>query len=262
MSTIDGLSGSYSKTNNGYQIKYSLGWNAQEGKYEVIYKNVKDLKEVFDVLASINSYINAGNSPSKLKKYLNGDTVVMDEQISFKEFAEDFYKKQTIKKEVSDRTLSDYSCHINKMLPYLGHISISNITPAILEQMFINLRSNDSRNTNNKSVSGTYAAHIYSTLKLILDRAVRYDLISKNPCERIDKPKRDTQEKICLNIQQARCLVSKASSGPLDPKMIGILICLLSGTRLSEMLALTWEDYHDKTLFINKSMKKDRKSVV
>ena len=260
MPKIEGLEGSYYKRSNGsYQVRYNIRWDKNTNRYKYFSKTVYSMNEVYKLLDKINNFIKSGNPPRLLNDYIEGinDYLVSADDTDFRTLANQFLESQTIKAEVSDRTLSDYSCHINKMLPYLGHISINNITPAVLDQMFLSLRSNDSRNTDNKSVSGTYAAHIYSTLKLILDRAVRYDLISKNPCERIDKPKRDTQEKICLNIQQARCLVSKASSDPLDPKMIGLLICLLSGTRLSEMLALTWEDYHDKTLFINKSMKKD-----
>ena len=95
---------------------------------------------------------------------------------------------------------------------------------------------------------------------MLLNKAVDYELISKNPCAKVANPKRDTEEKFSLSAKEAQNLVSFILAEPLHSRAIGVLIALSCGLRLSEMLALTWHDFKNASLDVCKSLKREKQA--
>lgn len=117
--------------------------------------------------------------------------------------------------------------------------------------------ASDKRN-NGKALSGTYVRKMYVTLQAILSYAIKKHYIESNPCREYEKPKRDTKEKQSLDSEQAQTII-KAILDDQTPQGIGLLICMVGGCRLSEMLALTWEEIllDENAINIKYSMERD-----
>lgn len=71
------------------------------------------------------------------------------------------------------------------------------------------------------------------------------------------KPKRDTKEKVALSADASRELAAMIVQDGLAANPVGLLICLCTAVRLSEMLALTWNDFQGDVIHVSRSMVKD-----
>lgn len=259
MARIPHNKGSYNVLKSGrVQIKYPLGFNERSGKYENYSEHFGSEAEAISALKEINDYIYHGGTPEGIASHRRG-AALKDAALSetFHDFAGAFVADREKRGAVAERTIQDYRVHLKRIDPYLGNLLISTIGPRDIDELYTGLRSSDRRNNGSKPVSGTYLEHIHSTLSLVFDRAVTYGITDKNPCKSVDKPKRDTKEKTALSVEQCRAFIGAVYDRGLEAKNIGLLICLCTAARLSEMLALTWGDYENGSLHITKAMKKD-----
>lgn len=95
-------------------------------------------------------------------------------------------------------------------------------------------------------------------LSMLFDKAVDYEYVAKNPLDRVERPKRDTAEKISLSPEQAQSVFKQVTDNPLEAKTVGMLLCLSYGLRISEMLALKWSDDANGIISVNKSLVKNK----
>lgn len=170
------------------------------------------------------------------------------------------YQKTTIKL----RTYLKYSDIINKHIkPILGNYELEDLTGKVLQEFVLYKLNNGNLLTNDKLSDNTVIA-IVSLLKQALRQAVLLEISNVEYTNHIKIPaarekeitafSRSEQQKL-----EAYCLNSK-------PNYIGIVICLYTGIRLGELLALTWNDldFNKKLLNINKTVytiSKDGKNV-
>lgn len=259
MAKVPRNKGSYSVYKDGRaQIKFPLGFNEKTGKYGVYNENFPSEAEAIAAIKEINDFIYHGGTAAEVPAHrMKKDAKAKEEAELFRAFAANFVADREKQKTVTERTIKDYRTHLKRIDPYIGSMPISAIGPKDINVMYSGLRSNDRRNGGAAPVSGTYLQHIHSTLSLVFDRAVVYGYIGSNPCKDVDKPKRDTEEKYALSVDECRAFIASVLDKGLEAKSVGLLICLCTAARLSEMLALTWADYSSGTLRISKAMKKD-----
>lgn len=263
MAKVPHNKGSYTVLKDGRaQIKFPLGFNEGSGRYEVHNENFASEAEAIAAIKEINDFIYHGSAVAEVpihRMKVNGR--LKEEAPSFRAVAEGFVSDREKQGTVSERTVKDYKAHLKRIYPYIGEKQVNAIGPKDVNDMYSGLRGNDSRNGASLPISGTYLEHIHSTLSLVFDRAVVYGYTEKNPCEDVDKPKRDTKEKYALSVDESRIFVGAVLGRDLEAKSIGLLICLCTAARLSEMLALTWGDYSDGTLRISKAMEKGSQNI-
>lgn len=259
MARVPNCKGSYYVRKDGScQIKFPLGYSERLGKYDNYIESMGTEAEAIAALKDINAYIYHGGSISGVREHrLKATGREVRREVSFSEFAAGFIADREAQGNVAARTLSDYRTHVKRMEPYLGATAVSAIGPEQVNDLYSGLRGDDSRNQGAAPASGTYLQHIHGTLSQIMDRAVKYGVVKSNPCKDVDKPKRDTGEKAALTVPQCRQFLSNVLSEELDSKTVGLLICLFTAARLSEMLALTWGDLDGDCLHIWRSMVKD-----
>ncbi len=160
------------------------------------------------------------------------------------------YAKLTLKIRSFDKYQQLILLHIN---PKLGEYDIQDITPTILQDYVINkLRTGNLNNHQPLATNTVYS--IVSVLKQAFHLAVRLELISKDPTQTIKLPPSKEKEVTALTREEQKmleeyCLKSNKNN------YIGIIICLYTGIRLGELLALTWEDldFTKKFLVIKKT---------
>jgi integrase len=146
------------------------------------------------------------------------------------------YKRGT----VADRTWERYDslCRLS-IIPALGHVRLSDLSPQHLTDYYAACRVEPSRKRPGKMLSGTTINHRHTVLKTALRYAVRIGLIARNPADLVDAPKRDTTElEIMDEVAAYRLLIAFESTD------IGMLVWLAlnTGARLGEILALRWAD--------------------
>ncbi|MBM6778752.1 site-specific integrase [Collinsella tanakaei] len=263
MTRVPNCKGSYYRRKDGScQIKYPLGYSESLHRYDSHIETFGTEAEAIAAIKEINAFVYHGGAISEIREHRK--TVTGRDSAStmtFAEFAEKFVADRAAQGNVANRTLEDYRVHIKRISPYFGDVAVSSIDPMLVNELYTGLRSNDSRNGGAAPIGGTYLQHIHSTLSLILDRAVAYGMLKANPCNKVDKPKRDTKEREALTVAQCRNFLEWVLADELEAKTVGLLICLFTASRLSEMLALTWADVRDEGLYITKSMVKDTQQV-
>jgi integrase len=90
-----------------------------------------------------------------------------------------------------------------------------------------------------KTLSASTAADTRATFRSIIDEAVRLDLISTNPVDRVRPPVVRARPRRALTATETRALVSAASHDRLGA---AVALLFVQGWRVSEVLGLAWSD--------------------
>lgn len=72
--------------------------------------------------------------------------------------------------------------------------------------MCIAVKRGDKRNKTKKSYSGATEQKTHCALSMLFSKAVDYERTKKRPCDKVGKPKCDTEEKVHLTTVQANDL--------------------------------------------------------
>ena len=160
------------------------------------------------------------------------------------------YSKYSLKLRTYNLYLNICDKHIK---PVLGDYYIENLTPNIIQDFMIEKIEHGNLNTG-KQLSSNTVISIVSVLKQALKLAYNLEMVEKDISSKIKLPsckekEVDAFERIEQKKLESFCLNSKENYK-------GIVICLYTGIRLGELLALTWDDFdNDKgTLSINKTL--------
>lgn len=145
------------------------------------------------------------------------------------------------KRSVQKTTFLLYDILLNHhIIPNLGHYQLSKIKPLIINDFYNHLYSE-------KNLSGTSVQKIHTVLKDSLNYAVKMELISKNPCDSIDRPKREYRE---INVWDLEKTQKFLTSSKEDPLFIVYHIALMTGMRQGEILGVRWADVDFKKSLI------------
>lgn len=177
----------------------------------------------------------------------------------------DFFDKWLTKyvyNTVKLRTYNKYNLNlVNYIYPFLGEIQIENITKETIIDFIDKLINNPEKKLSTNTIIG-----IIQTLNQGFNFALELKYISLNPIKGIKLPKIKEKEVIAINRKEQRkieeyCLNHKKSN------YIGIVLCLYTGIRIGELLALTWKDidFKQHLVYIKRTSyyaKKDNKYKV
>ena len=96
--------------------------------------------------------------------------------------------------------------------------------------------------------------HHHRLISSILDKAVKWQVIFSNPCDRVEPPKVERKEAKYLDEKQAADLLACLEREPLQYRAM-ITLFLYSGMRRGELCGLEWSDVNikDCLIDINKS---------
>ena len=147
------------------------------------------------------------------------------------------YTKHTVKLRTYDRYKYIIEKHIN---PKLGDYELDDLNGEVLQDFVLSELESGNLNTKGKLANNSVIG-IVNVLKGAMSTALSLNKIDKNEMSKIKLPsptekpvnafERHEQEKIVKY-----CLESKKNN------YIGFVICLYTGIRLGELLALTWND--------------------
>lgn len=260
MARVPRNKGSYAQRKGGtYQVKFPMGWCEATKRYEEYREDVSSEAEAIALIKAINDFTYHGGDPTEVPMWRSGQKAEEAcATLTVAQFADEFTTMRTKQKKVEERTIeSDRECFA-RIEPYIGHMLLTAVSARDIDSAFARMRSDGADNLGGHAYSGTTLQKTYAYLSMLFDKAVDYDYIAKNPMAKVERPRRDTAEKVCLSPEQAQALFAKIASDPLAAKPIGVLLCLSCGLRLSEMLALKWSDYVSGSLSVNKSLLREK----
>lgn len=169
-----------------------------------------------------------------------------DEKMKLKELLEvwlERYMKHTIKIRTYNRYKSICELHLIKDL---GEYELEELKPNVLQDFLL------------QKIDGNYSTNtikgIVSVLKQALKLAITLEFVDKEYCSNLKMPSSEEKE-ISVFTKKEQQVIESFCLNHKKRNYIGIVICLYTGIRLGELLALTWEDinFNSNLLTINKT---------
>lgn len=153
------------------------------------------------------------------------------------------YMKHTIKIRTYNRYKSICDLHLIKDL---GEYELEELKPNVLQD-FLLKKIDDHYSTN--TIKG-----IVSVLKQALRLAITLEFVDKEYCSNLKMPSSEEKE-ISVFTKKEQQVIESFCLKHKKRNYIGIVICLYTGIRLGELLALTWDDidFNSNLLTINKT---------
>lgn len=155
------------------------------------------------------------------------------------------YKTPNIK-ETSIHTYKQmYSCYIE---PSLGEKYLLMIKPVAIQKLYNELLE--------RGLSAKTISNIQGMFYDIFETACRNDLIIKNPCKGVSRPKVEQTDRRVLSVEEQQTLISYLKKDTWKPFEPLILTLLGTGMRIGEVLGLTWSDidFKNEQISVNKTL--------
>lgn len=192
-------------------------------------------------------------------------TVIEGRSITFKEFTE-IWKRDYGSKELAPSTYRRYLGMLeSRILPYLGHFKLDKIKPTDIMKFYDMLdkdtqikrvKRNNAYRTLKPLSQKTILEH-HRLIRAMLHRAVYWQLLFSNPCERVQPPKSKKPKRRYYDDEQCKVLLSNLNELSVDDikYKTAITLTLFTGVRLGELMGLEWSDidFTNGIVSINKS---------
>lgn len=163
----------------------------------------------------------------------------------------DDYAGRNIKLRTYARYREIIERHIN---PFFGEMQLEEVT-ADDAGRFLSEKLERGNLITGERLSASSVNSILAVLKTAFDCAADIELIIKSPCRGIKRVKSDEKEVEAFTVREQK-RIERAVIISDDERLFGIILCLYTGLRIGELLALTWEnlDFVKKTISVKKTI--------
>jgi integrase len=154
-----------------------------------------------------------------------------DGSVTFNEFADRFLE-DVAKHTMKEKTVVSYESYLRLHIrPTFGRMKLSAIAPHHIQRLYSQKLSD--------GLSKKTVLHIHTYLRRVLNQAVKWELIYRNPCSSVTPPKVDKHSPSVWSIEQAQTFLRATQSH----KWYAIyLIALTTGARRGEILGMEWKN--------------------
>ena len=234
--------------NNTYYVVLNL---KEDGKYKQKWITTK-----------LNVKGNKRKAEDCLKKlimeYESKESNSKSSDIQFSDHLKNWLEKR--KNKVDIITYEGYRTQVNKhIIPYFSQkqLKLSQIKPSHIAEYYEE-KFTDGR-CDGKGGLSTRTIKIQSfIIKSALDEAVIYELLLRNPADKVPLPKKehDADNRVFLDVESANKVLQMFKGHPLQPL---VYITLYYGLRRSEVLGLKWSaiDFNNNTIQIRHTVVKN-----
>lgn len=171
--------------------------------------------------------------------------------------------KNYIRPSVKVRTYERYKLIIEQHLSdKIGCMELNDLSPLILQRLITSLLQNGNKKTG-KGLSANSVNAVISVIQSSLKTAHLLGLTREYTADKLKRPKFKEKPVECFTLAEQKQIEQAILNGKKD-KLYGIILCLYSGLRIGELIALQWDDI-DLTkgiLTISKSCHDDKDGLI
>lgn len=147
------------------------------------------------------------------------------------------YVKPTTKSKTYIRYSEIVRGHI---IPKIGSYEIGELTPLVLQRFVTELLSGGNLKTGT-GLSSNSVNGIITVIQNSLKSAFAIGIVSEYNADKIKRPKVKEKQVVCFTKQEQR-QIEQAILDENRSKLYGVILCLYTGLRIGELLALEWTD--------------------
>lgn len=166
-----------------------------------------------------------------------------------------FWLENYVKPDTKCRTYLRYSQIVRiYVAEKVGDYNLSELTPIILQTFITDMLTNGRGRWGEEGLAPNTVNSIVSVLKNSLKTAYVLGCTDRQLGDKIKRPKLRERKIECFTVKEQR-KIENAVLTSRKPKYFGVLLCLYTGLRLGEVVALNWKDIDLKRgmLSVNKT---------
>lgn len=212
-----------------------------KGFYVVLnYRSGSAYREKSIALKATNKRDALKEAMSVFQAACENETDFLKDKYRLSTYAEEYFNRREKLADITLNTLTSYRGlmrHICSELknPYIHHIKRKDIERWVSRMQ-------------DRGLKPESIAKSYNLLHLVLNDAVFYDLIAKNPVQGVKKPKKEARKINILEKEELKRLMDAMKhTGDLQLKAL-VIVGVTSGMRPAETCALTWNDVDETGL--------------
>lgn len=159
-----------------------------------------------------------------------------------------------VRPAVKARTYERYTLVIRHHIrDRIGGTELDGLSPLVLQSFITELLQSGNRRTG-RGLSANSVNTVISVIKSSLRTAHTLGLVQAYAADKLRRPKRKEKPVTCFTVREQKTIERAVLTGTKD-KLYGILLCLYSGLRIGELIALQWSDidFIQGALFVSKS---------
>lgn len=141
------------------------------------------------------------------------------------------------KQRVREATFTSYEYHLEKYVePTLGKRKLADIKPLDIQNLYANMQK--------QGIGARTVRYVHSIMSSAFKQAVKWNMLSRNPCDSVDLPRMVRREMLAFSKEEAAKFVKAAKD---DLCGIVLIFGLITGMRPSEYLSVKWSDIDFET---------------
>ena len=122
----------------------------------------------------------------------------------------------------------------------IGGIELNNLSPLVLQSFITELLQSGNKKTG-KGLSANSVNAVISVIQSSLKTAHLLGLTKEYTADKLKRPKLKEKPVECFTLAEQKRIEQAILNGKKD-KLYGIILCLYSGLRIGELIALQWSD--------------------
>ncbi len=170
--------------------------------------------------------------------------------MKYKNWLEEWLE-QAVKPSSKTRTYQSYNHIVHRHInPHLGEYELEQLTPMVIQAFLSKLLVSGNLVTG-KGLSANSVNAVITVLHMSLQTAGEWGLCSEFPLHRIKRPRKQEKEIGCFTLAEQKRIEQYVQDDKRE-KLFGVILCMYTGLRVGELLALTWDhvDFSEGTILV------------
>lgn len=237
----DAMRGHVRKRGSSYCIVVDIGQDPKTGKRKQKWvSGFKTKKEAEKALTDMINKVNQGNFVEPIKKTLSEYLI--------------YWLETYARQNVSFKTFRRYSDIIRLYIsPYIGQTKLSDLRPSIIQELYS--ASMKSKTEGGLGLSSASAIYIHRVLYQALKHAVKWQLLSRNPADSVERPKNPKTEINVISEEQVNLLILHLVG---NQAYVPTYLAITTGMRRGEICGLKWLDidFEKEVIYVRRSLQR------